>query len=59
MLEHKKLTVESMSNYKYFCLDFYYLISFSAIHYAGGTPDNHDYYVTNDENQLPLFVGVS
>merc|ERR1719191_163099 len=28
-----------------------------AIHYAGGTPDNHDYYVTNDNEQLPLFVG--
>merc|ERR1712137_28872 len=28
-----------------------------AIHYAGGTPDNHDYYVTNDANQTPIFVG--
>eukprot|EP00339_Tiarina_fusa_P024499 CAMPEP_0117034864 /NCGR_PEP_ID=MMETSP0472-20121206/24793_1 /TAXON_ID=693140 ORGANISM="Tiarina fusus, Strain LIS" /NCGR_SAMPLE_ID=MMETSP0472 /ASSEMBLY_ACC=CAM_ASM_000603 /LENGTH=154 /DNA_ID=CAMNT_0004744157 /DNA_START=123 /DNA_END=587 /DNA_ORIENTATION=- len=28
-----------------------------AIHYAGGSPDLHDYYVTNDANQVPIFVG--
>eukprot|EP00324_Dicrateria_rotunda_P006703 CAMPEP_0206156018 /NCGR_PEP_ID=MMETSP1474-20131121/2618_1 /ASSEMBLY_ACC=CAM_ASM_001110 /TAXON_ID=97495 /ORGANISM="Imantonia sp., Strain RCC918" /LENGTH=191 /DNA_ID=CAMNT_0053554907 /DNA_START=20 /DNA_END=595 /DNA_ORIENTATION=+ len=28
----------------------------SAIHFSGGG-DKHDYYVTNDEFQIPLFVG--
>ena len=42
-----------------FCFSYYYLILtifISAIHFSGGG-DKHDYYVTNDEFQIPLFVG--